>query len=387
MAHPVRVRIEYHGAGPTSKRAGARPSGGGPAVRLLYQDRTGRPRANPLGHMTLLRRALPLVLLAMATGCNDRTRPAMGDEHSIIVIAADSLWAAVEDTILNTLQPRIFAVRDEPTFRVSHASPGEEQYADLRRFRQILAIGRPADPWVESPLNRAGEAEDPPAIVEVADVWARNQRVTVVVVPEDDPAGAATARVDSLASLLDSRYRAWSRSRMFISGLDSELTERLQREAGFFLEMPNVYRWRQVGDDAYLFLNDQPDAEQLVRSLLVTWRDGTEGEPAPDTTLDWRDTVAQLYYDWGQTTERDRLQTRRLTGPGDGGLEVRGIWFGTIEGFPQAGPFITWAVDCPAQDRRYLLDAWLYAPARAKYQYMIQLETLLASFRCGDASA
>jgi hypothetical protein len=387
MAHPVRVRIEYHGPGPTSKRAGGEPSGGAPAVRLVYQDRIGRPRANPLGHMTLLRKALPLVLLAMAAGCNDRTRPAMGDEHSIIVIAADTLWAAIEDTVLHTLQPRIFAVRDEPTFRVSHASPGEEHYADLRRFRQILAIGRPADPWVESPLTRAGEAEDPPAIVEADDVWARNQRVTVVVIPEDDPVGAATARLDSLASLLDGRYRAWSRSRMFISGLDSELTERLEREAGFSLEMPNVYRWRQVGDDAYLFLNDQPDAEQLVRSLLVTWRQGTEGEPDGEATLDWRDTVAQRYYDWGQTTERDRLQTRRLTGPGDGGLEVRGIWFGTIEGFPQAGPFITWAVDCPAQDRRYLLDAWLYAPARAKYQYMIQLETLLASFRCGDATA
>lgn len=338
--------------------------------------------------MTLLRRALPLLLLAMAAAaCNDRTRPAMGDEHSIIVIAADTLWTAVEDTILNTLQPRIFAVRDEPTFRVSHASPGEQHYADLRRFRQILAIGRPEDPWVDNALSRAGEAADPPPIVEVRDVWARNQRVTVVVVPEADPAGAVAARVDSLAGLLDARYRAWSRDRMYISGLDSELSERLQRDAGFSLEMPHVYRWRQVGDDAYLFLNDQPDAEQLVRSLLVTWRAGTEGEPDVDATLDWRDTVAQRYYDWGQTTERDRLQPRRLAAPGDGGLEVRGVWFGTIEGFPQAGPFITWSVDCPAQDRRYLLDAWLYAPARAKYQYMIQLETLLSSFRCGDASA
>jgi hypothetical protein len=333
--------------------------------------------------MTLLRRALPAVLVAMAAaGCNDRTRPAMGDEHSVIVIAADSLWAAVEDTILTALQPTVFAVRDEPTFRVSHASPAEEHFADLRRFRQILTIGNTTDPWVDAALSRAGLDGDPPPISEARDVWARNQRVTILVVPEDDPAGAVATRVDSLAALLDRRYRAWSRERMFISGLDTGLATRLEEDAGFTLQMPNVYRWRQVDDNAYLFLNDQPDAEQLVRSLLVTWQPVAQAEPSEEAILDWRDEAARAYYDWGQTTERDRLQTRRLDAPGAGGLEVRGVWFGTIEGFPQAGPFITQAIDCPAQDRRYLLDAWLYAPARAKYQYMIQLETLLSSFRC-----
>jgi hypothetical protein len=338
--------------------------------------------------MTLLRRALPVVLVAMAAaGCNDRTRPAMGDEHSVIVIAADSLWAAVEDTILSALQPTVFAVRDEPTFRVSHASPAEEHFADLRRFRQILTIGNTTDPWVDAALSRAGLDGDPPPISEARDVWARNQRVTVLVVPGDDPAGAVAARVDSLAALLDHRYRAWSRERMFISGLDTGLASRLEEDAGFTLQMPNVYRWRQVGDSAYLFLNDQPDAEQLVRSLLVTWQSGAQAEPGEEGILDWRDEAARAYYDWGQTTERDRLQTRRLDAPGAGGLEVRGVWFGTIEGFPQAGPFITQAIDCPDQDRRYLLDAWLYAPARAKYQYMIQLETLLSSFRCPPSAA
>jgi hypothetical protein len=311
----------------------------------------------------------------------------MGDEHSVIVIAADSLWAAIEDTVLTALQPTVFAVRDEPAFRVSHASPAEEHFADLRRFRQILAIGQATDPWVEAPLSRAGVAADAPTIAEARDVWARNQRVMVLVVPEANPAAEVAARLDSLATLLDARYRAWARERMFISGLNAELATHLAAEAGFTLQVPHVYRWRQVGDAAYLFLNDQPDAEQLVRSLLVTWRPGTEGEPDVGSTLDWRDQAASSYYDWGQTTERDRLQTRRLTPPGAGGLEVRGVWFGTIEGFPQAGPFITRAIDCPDQNRRYLLDAWLYAPARAKYQYMIQLETLLASFRCASAAS
>lgn len=303
----------------------------------------------------------------------------MGDEHSVIVAAHDTLWAQVEDTVLTTLQPRIFAARDEATFRVSHGSPATPYWGDLRRFRQILSIGRPDDPWVLEPLRRATTPLDGRTIVEVEDVWSRGQRVTVLVVPEDEPAAAVAEQVDSLASLLDRRYRVWAQNRMFISGLDEELRDRLRGEAGFTLEVPNVYRWRQVDTAAYHFVNDQPDAEQLVRSVLVTWRTDATAEPSVDRILDWRDDVARQYYDWHQVTERDRL----LTSPLDaGGIEVRGAWDGTVDGFPQAGSFITRVMRCPDLNRLYLLDAWLYAPARAKYQYMIQLETLLSSFQC-----
>jgi hypothetical protein len=33
----------------------------------------------------------------------------------------------------------------------------------------------------------------------------------------------------------------------------------------------------------------------------------------------------------------------------------------------------------------YLLDAWLYAPGKQKYEYMIQLQTILDTFRCGPS--
>jgi hypothetical protein len=336
--------------------------------------------------MNSLSKLLPVLLvLVTLAGCNDRTRQAMGDEHSVIVVAVDSLWTQVEDTVLSALQPQVFAARDESTFRVTHVAPTDPYWGDLRRFRQILAIGRPDDPWVQEPLTRAeGGAEG--AIVEAENAWARGQRVTVLVVPETDPAAAVAERMDSIAALIDNRYRAWVLDRMYTSGVDTELQDQLGQEGGFSLRVPEVYRWRQVSDSAYLFINDQPDASQLVRSLLVTWRAGTGEELSPDGVLDWREAAAERYYDWGQDTRRDRLQTRQVRGPDYQGLEVRGVWHGTVEGFPQAGSFITRAMDCPGQDRRYLVDAWLYAPARAKYQYVIQLETLLNSFRCRPAS-
>lgn len=326
--------------------------------------------------MTFLRKALPLLALA-AGACSDTSRTAMGDANSVIVVADDSLWAEVSDTVLSTLQPRIFAVRDEPTFLLTHVSPTADHWSDLRRFRQILAIGRPDDPWVERPLEEARETVTPPAIVEVDRVWARGQRVTVLVLPEEGGAEAVAASVDSLTALLDRRYRGWARNRMYLSGHDTALVDTLREEGGFAVDIPVVYRWRRTDDSTYVFLNDNPDASQLVRWLTVTWRTGTEDRPEPDALLAWRDSLASTVYDWGQTTQRDRTQVTRL----DDGVEVRGAWSGTQD-FPQAGPFIARMIDCPDQNRRYLLDTWLYAPARDKYQYMIHLETLLDSFQC-----
>lgn len=333
--------------------------------------------------MTLLRKALLVTVLA-TVACSDSSRLAMGEVNSIIVVAEDSLWAEVGDTVLTSLQPRIFAVRDEPTFQLTHTSPYSEHWGDLRRFRQILTIGPPAAPWVKPALDAADTTVTPPALVEANRVWARNQRVTALVVGEDGDADWIRSMTDSVATLLESRYRTWAQSRMYLSGHDTALVDTLSQEGGFRLDVPVVYRWRRLGDSTYAFLNDNPDASELVRWMTVTWRALPDTAATTESVLVWRDSLASSQYDWGQRTDRDRLQTRAVTGPGPAGIEVRGVWTGVDE-FPQAGPFILRAVDCPDQGRRYLLDAWLYAPARDKYQYMIQLETLLDSFRCGSA--
>jgi len=172
------------------------------------------------------------------------------------------------------------------------------------------------------------------------------------------------------------------RQRMFASGRNDTLATRLEREAGFSMVVPNVYRWRQVSDSAYMFVNDYPTAEQLVRSILVTWRGGAE-TVGTDEILAWRQEVADRFYDWGQDTGTERIRSDTIPGYGSGSREVRGVWTGRIEGFPQGGPFVTRAIVRPEQDRTYLVDAWLYAPGKDKYEYVLQLVTILGSFQCG----
>jgi hypothetical protein len=317
-----------------------------------------------------------------AAGCDiGRTRPAHGEPTSLIIVAADSLWEGVRDSLQRALEPRVFTVRDEKTFEVTWISPGNPRWSDLSRFKQVLPIGL-ADDWWVAPALRDGPPDATPAIVERQNVWARGQLVTAIVVAPDDPVGGVEAVLPRLAALLDARFRDYARARMFFTRADTALRDELERTLGYGLVLPNVYRRTDLGT-TQVFRNHADFGGVLMRSVAVAFREGVI-EPTPDVALAWRDSLAAVAYDLEQAVQRDRLETRE---PVPGGLEVQGVWESRDVTWPAAGPFIVRVIPCPDNGRTYIVDAWLFAPGRAKYEYMIQLETILDSFHCGRAAA
>ena len=95
----------------------------------------------------------------------------------------------------------------------------------------------------------------------------------------------------------------------------------------------------------------------------------------------WRSELARTAYNVPQATEAADVEPRRLELDGAPAIQVQGIW--RDEGtYPAAGPFVARAVRCP--DATWFFDAWLYAPhpEDSKYEFMLQLEEILDSFRC-----
>jgi hypothetical protein len=103
-----------------------------------------------------------------------------------------------------------------------------------------------------------------------------------------------------------------------------------------------------------------------------------------DSLLDWRASISQTHWTYPQVVDREALRIGPLPSDNLRGTEIRGVWDnppGSL--WPAAGAFILWSVSCPHQNRLYLVDAWLYAPGKDKWEYMLQLETILNSFKCG----
>ena len=327
-----------------------------------------------------------LAALGAAAGCNpERNGPALGTEDRVIVIAIDSLWNAVGDRVQSALEPRIFTVRDEKTFELAHGSPVDETWLDLRRYRSVITIGSPGDPWVQPVLDGYGEV-DPPAVVERRNVWSRGQLVTALVLPPASGEDAVAGLLGQVGDSLDARFRRYALSRMFLSGADSALADTLWNERGYSLLLPQIYD-RTVYDDADVFTSVSQVGGVLVRTIFVGWRPGIVEEPTVDMALAFRDSASAREYEPQHRVQPDRIEARTVPTSGREAFEVQGVWSSRDDSWPAAGPFLVRIIPCHAQNRTYFIDAWVYAPGREKYEYMIQLHTLLDTFRCGDRSA
>ena len=320
--------------------------------------------------------------VASAAACGELPL-AMGDENSIVATVSPDLWADIEPVLVPALERTVFTVRDEKTFTVTHADPRDEDWGKLRLLRQQLVVGTAEDPWIADVLAKADDDASVPGVVQVRDVWARRQSVTALVIDgEAEATSFVASRAPQVSELLDSQYRAWAVSKMFVTGRNEELTQALQEQAGFGLVVPTVYEHAVPADSVHVFRNDNPDPSELIRQIAVTWRSPMPPPPVQgELLLDWRAQLVEAHYDFPQEVKLDRVSAV----PTPQFYTVQAVWENPPDAFPAAGPFIMRAYVCHSQNRMYLLDAWLYAPGKEKYEYMIQLEEILDSFSCGDA--
>ena len=353
----------------------------GPATRppspRLFSPSASRP-GRARGFMHGLWVALGVGVLAIG-GCDKAG--AYGEVNSIIVGASMALWDEVGEAVATGLEPTIFTVRDERTFKITHQDPLAPDWEILREFKQVLLIGTPEDPWIAEALEESDTNPEPvggASIFQLVDIWARGQLVTVLLLSAGGGADEVEAHVDELLELFDEQYRTYAQARMFVSGHDSLLADTLRALGGFALDLPRVYLWDHQ-DSVFIFRNDNPDPAELIREIAVTWRSPIDEPLADSAILDWRLSLTREYYTDEQVVSGQIAPDR---GPSDEIREIRGIWESPPEAWPAAGPFLTRTRACPAQDRLYLLDSWLYAPGKDKYEYMLQLEYILDSFDC-----
>ena len=335
-------------------------------------------------HRTALLTATAVLSLAVSA-CGELSL-AFGDANSIIVAVPNELWETAQDEIKSALEPRVYTVADEKAFTVTQVDPRDPNWTDLSRFKQVLVIGSENDPWVQRALEErdGDEPLSPPEITQVFDVWARSQLVTVALLNDGEPLPQLQRLLPPLAKQFDEQYREYVVQRMFLSGADSALAESLLNNAGFSLIIPSVYELAEQ-DNVYVFRNDNPDPSELIRQIAVTWASPVPENPeeaGPEALLDWRAELVEMHY------EDEQIVNLADVGGGPGNFngmdayQIQASWQSPPGAWPAGGPFILRAVICESQDRVYLIDAWLYAPGKEKYEYMIQLETIIDSFTC-----
>lgn len=330
--------------------------------------------------------ALAALLLggaAVLSGCGQQQ--ALGKANSLIVISPDdSLWRQVRDTTFTVLEQRIFTVRPEKKFYVEPVDTAQtSDFQRLRTFKHVVIFGTPDNRFVQEVIDAADAGSvSAPAMVNARDVWARNQSVTAVVLEPDAQAASWRAQLADLAANIDERYRDFVLSRMYVSGPDTVAMATLRERFGFGLVFPQAYDVAIRGDEGPVIVrNDNPSPADLIRSVLVDWRSPPLDSLTAGAAFRWRAAVDSVHYGVPQAMDTTRSQIERLEVADRPALEVTGGWGDEGTDYPAGGPFIVRLVQCP--DRTYFLDAWIYAPGKDKYQYLVQTRQILDSFTCG----
>jgi hypothetical protein len=328
----------------------------------------------------------PFVVVALTSGC-DLPR-AWGDVNALVIAADDELWATSEETFRDAIEPTIQAVRHERPYRVEQMDPTAAAWGNLQRFRQVVAIGTATDPWIAEALAEVPDADlsGAPKLLQAEDVWARGQTVSIVLLPEGgDPSTGVAEVAAELRTLLDDQFRTYALTRMYLSGAHETLGDSLAENVGFALQLPSIYRYT-VQDSVFVFRNDNPSPTELIREVVVSWQSPIpETLPGRSEVESWRTSMAAAYYSYPQLVDTTVVSFGEVESNGMQGVEYQAAWVNPPGSWPAGGPFITRILPCPSQNRLYFVDAWLYAPDRDKYEYMIQLQTILDSFACRDA--
>ncbi len=330
----------------------------------------------------LLATAASLATIAMVGACNE-VPLSYGDANSIIAVMPLQQWELSSSEVYEALEQRITTVREEKAFTVTYQEPGVVFWDRLRRFRQMLVVGSRSDAWVQEALDRARDPITENGMYQVYDVWSSGQTITLILLDEGWGPSDLSPYLPQVEEMLRGQYRGYAQNRMYFSGADSALADTLSLQAGFSMLLPNVYRWK-TRDSVYIFRNDNPDPAELIRQVAVTWLTPAVGELDQEAVLEWRSRVAAAHYTEPQMVVLDRSSERSFDFGGHAAYELQAQWRNPPErDWPAGGPLFTRVISCDNQDRTYLLDAWLYAPGKEKYEYMIQLETLLDTFTCG----
>lgn len=325
------------------------------------------------------------VSVSVSVACG--TPNAMGEQSSLIVMAADSLWQELEEETYAVLEPTIFTTRDEKQYVVTGLQPEDPEAVDLMLFRNVIVFGGPDDPYLQQVADAGGfvlGSMEPGRVFQVEDVWARGQTVTGVYLRRRFEADSWRQALPSVLAAVDQTYRAWVRTRMFATPPDTALARDLSDRFGFSLIVPELYdrvaRETEPGDSLVIVRNDNPDPATLIRSVLIDWRPPVDSLTA-ELALEWRESLDDVQYNVAQGISTDQSSVTSFMVDGRPALEVTGVWNDIRGNFPAAGPFIVWLIDCP--DATFFLDAYLYAPNEPKYEYMLQLQEILGSFTCG----
>lgn len=312
----------------------------------------------------------------LMSSCKEKTNykylpESIGQVQSILVVMEPALWkGAVGDSIRKTFTSPIKGLSvAEAAHQIQHIPPGVFK-GTVKQNRTVLVVGL-----------------DSLALAHIkTDVYARPQRVGVVKGRNEAEIiaqfqGKSQDFLDSFKALeISETQQRFERSLNRERGIENLL--------GVQVKIPSAYRVGQATESfvwidraipsgstnliAYALEGNAFNNPKTFIEDIVAKRDSVvkRNIPGPDvpgkTTFMKTETVFMPY-------------VTPVTFGGYKGVEVRGIW--DISGYPMAGPFVSYILNDPQQNRKIVIEGFVFAPNKPKRPYLFELEAIIKTLQ------
>lgn len=324
-----------------------------------------------------LLRTLSIAVLLLVFSCKDegdgkRYLPqSIGPINSLVVVMDDQLWQGeVGDKVRSHFAaPVLGLIPDEPIFNINHFPP--KTFTGItRKSRSIL--------YIQKDTLNLGHLK--------TDMYAMPQKVGVVKGRTNDE---IMANLDEKADAMISAFRKLEideSQKRFLKSLNKE--DALKEKFGITMNIPSMYKvgrqednfvWldRQIQEGtmniiAYTMPQDAFENDSTIVKGIVRMRDSIGAAYIPGMDVPGKITHMRTEPAFAPHVFSTDLAGRKTK-------VARGLW--DIKNYPMAGPFLTYIIDDPANNRKMVVEGFTFAPAAAKRNYMFELEAVLKTIK------
>ncbi len=328
-----------------------------------------------------MKKLLPLVatFLSILIACKDGDKKSympgsIGAINSVAVVIDNQLWeGSVGDKVREHFAAPVLGLTwDEPLFTINQM-PLSVFSGTIRNTRSVLYVQKDT-------LNIAHIKND---------MYATPQKVVVIKGTSDDEIiKSIDAKADEIIAAFKNLEIQEAQKRFLLS-LNKE--QALKEKFGITLSLPSIYK---VGkqEDNFVWIDRQIQKGTMnIIVYALPWDCFKNESTFVKDIVRIRDSIGAKYIPGPDVSGKvTYMMTEKAFAPyvfpvevgGREAVEVKGIW--EINGYPMAGPFITYILNDQQNNRKLVLEGFTFAPATEKRDYMFELEAILKTVKFGN---
>ncbi len=305
-------------------------------------------------------------------GSKQRYLPAsIGPINSLVVVMDDELWKGeVGDKVREHFAaPKIGLTWDEPLFSINHFPP-KSFHGTTRQSRSILYVQKDS-------LDLAHLKTD---------MYAMPQKVGVIKGRTNDE---LMTNLDKKAPKMVAAFKKLEideSQKRFLKSLNKEKV--FEEKLNISMDVPSVYSVGRKEDNFVWMFRDTQHGHMNIVAYTMPENAFQNDSTFVKDIVRMRDSIGALYLPGADIPGKvTHMRTEPAFAPhvflakiaGREASEVIGLW--DIKNYAMAGPFLTYIVDDPDNNRKIVIEGFTFAPATAKRDYMFELEAILKTLR------